>query len=317
MNMKAVIPLSLAVILGLVAAILVRNAIARNKSGPTQASNLVTVVVAKQDVEPGKELTKEDLNVSKIPAESAPGQIFADPAQLVGRVPTSPLVKGETILETLLAPTGTGSGLQALVPPGMRAITLEINTFSGVGGMLQPGCRVDVLSLLNDIKTHESVSKTILQNIKITAVGRSTSATPPVDANGNPLPPANDITLLCTPHQAQVLELAALTGKPWFVVRSMRDGAESPMEGTTLAELRGDDAQANDITQTQTQTQPQTTPTLAPTEATSFDAAPATIKHTVQVIRGGTDSKVTFVTPAPRGITAEGDNESTVAPETH
>jgi pilus assembly protein CpaB len=301
----------------LVAAILVRNAIARNKSGPTQASNLVTVVVAKQDVEPGKELTKEDLNVSKIPAESAPGQIFADPAQLVGRVPTSPLVKGETILETLLAPTGTGSGLQALVPPGMRAITLEINTFSGVGGMLQPGCRVDVLSLLNDIKTHESVSKTILQNIKITAVGRSTSASPPVDANGNPLPPPNDITLLCTPHQAQVLELAALTGKPWFVLRSMRDGAESPMEGTTLAELRGDDAQANDITQTQTQTQPQTTPTLAPTEATSFDAAPATIKHTVQVIRGGTDSKVTFVTPAPRGITAEGDNESTVAPETH
>ena len=207
MNMKAVIPLSLAVILGLVAAILVRNAIARNKSGPAQPSNLVTVVVAKQDVEPGKELTKEDLNISKIPAESAPGQIFADPAQLVGRVPTSPLVKGETILETLLAPTGTGSGLQALVPPGMRAITLEINQFSGVGGMLQPGCRVDVLSLLNDIKTHESVSKTILQNIKITAVGRSTSATPPVDANGNPLPMANDITLLCTPHQAQVLNL--------------------------------------------------------------------------------------------------------------
>ena len=61
------------------------------------------------------------------------------------------------------------------------------------------------------------------------------------DANGNPLPPANDITLLCTPHQAQVLELAALTGRPWFVLRSMRDGEEAPMEGTTLAELRGDD----------------------------------------------------------------------------
>ena len=312
MNMKAVIPLSLAVILGLVAAILVRNAIARNKSGPSLASNLVTVVVAKGDVEPGKELAKEDLGVSKIPAEAAPGQVFSDPAQLVGRVVTTPLVKGETILESLLAPTGTGSGLQALVPPGMRAITLEINQFSGVGGMLQPGCRVDVLSLLNDNKTHESVSRTILQNIKITAVGRSTSATPPVDANGNPLPPANDITLLCTPHQAQVLELAALTGRPWFVLRSMRDGEEAPMEGTTLAELRGDDTQGNgDQT-------PQVVQSVAPAtaEPTSFDAAPATIKHTVQIIRGGADSHVTFVLPAPRGVTADTD-QTQVLPDTH
>ena len=313
MNMKAVIPLSLAVILGLVAAILVRNAIARNKSGPSVASNLVTVVVAKGDVEPGKELAKEDLSVSKIPVEAAPGQIFSDPAQLVGRVVTTPLVKGETILESLLAPTGTGSGLQALVPPGMRAITLEINQFSGVGGMLQPGCRVDVLSLLNDNKTHESVSRTILQNIKITAVGRSTSATPPVDANGNPLPPANDITLLCTPHQAQVLELAALTGRPWFVLRSMRDGEESPMEGTTLAELRGDDTQGNNDSAPQVvQTNVTPTPTAQPT---SFDAAPSTIKRTVQVIRGGADSHVTFVLPAPRGITADLDNQTQVVPD--
>jgi pilus assembly protein CpaB len=314
MNMKAVIPLTLAVILGLVAAILVRNAIARNKSGPTLASNLVTVVVAKGDVEPGKELAKEDLGVSKIPVEAAPGQVFSDPAQLVGRVVTTPLVKGETILESLLAPTGSGSGLQSLIPPGMRAITLEINQFSGVGGMLQPGCRVDVLSLLNDNKTHESVSRTILQNIKITAVGRSTSNTPQVDANGNPLPPANDITLLCTPHQAQVLELAALTGRPWFVLRSMRDGEESPMEGTTLAELRGDDTQGNSDPAPQVvQTAVTPTPTA---QSTSFDAAPATIKHTVQIIRGGNDSHVTFVLPAPRGVTADTDQTQAV-PDTH
>ncbi len=316
MNMKAVIPLSLAVILGLVAAILVHKAIAR-KSGPTQTSNLVTVVVAKADAPPGKELTKEDLSTSKIPAESAPGQIFSDPTQVVGRVVTTPLVKGETILESLLAPAGAGSGLQALIPPGMRAITLEVNTFSGVGGMLQPGCRVDVIGLLNDNKTHESVSRTILQNIKITAVGRATSAQPAVDANGNPLPPSNDITLLCTPHQAQVLELAALTGRPYFALRSMRDGVETPMEGTTLAELRGDDSQGNSSEQTQqvVQSTAPNTPT-ATTPQTSFDDTPTTIKRTVQVIRGGAESHVTFLVPAPRGVTAETD-QTPVLQDTH
>ena len=88
MNMKAVIPLSLAVILGLVAAILVRNAIARNKSGPSLASNLVTVVVAKGDVEPGKELAKEDLTVSKIPAEAHEIRCVCDQ---LGSVPGNPL----------------------------------------------------------------------------------------------------------------------------------------------------------------------------------------------------------------------------------
>ncbi len=117
MNMKAVIPLVLAVVLGLVAAILVRNAIKHKNQAPTLASNLVTVVVAKQPADPGHQLTKEDVAVSKVPADAAPGQVFSDPNQLVGRVVTTPLVKGQAILETLLAPIGTGAGLQALVPP--------------------------------------------------------------------------------------------------------------------------------------------------------------------------------------------------------
>src|SRR4051812_20608156 len=170
MNMKAVIPLFLAMVLGLVAAFMVKNAIAHRTSPQQQATNLVTVVVAKQNVEPGHLIGKDDVVTSKLPADAAPGQIFADPNQLVGRVTTTPLLKGQAILETLLAPSGAGAGLQALVPPGMRAITLEVSEFSGVGGMLTPGSRVDVISIVRDQKSTEAIARTILQNIKIQAV---------------------------------------------------------------------------------------------------------------------------------------------------
>ena len=60
----------------------------------------------------------------------------------------------------MLAPIGSGSGLQALVPPGMRAITIEVNEYTGVGAMITPGCRVDVIATLNDPKTDGRIAKT-------------------------------------------------------------------------------------------------------------------------------------------------------------
>ncbi len=307
MNMKAVVPLVLAVILGLAAAVLVHNAIAKNSKLPGQPTNLVTVVVAKQNIDPGQELGKDDLLTSKVPADSAPGQVFSDTSQLIGRVPTVPLLKDQAILETLLAPNGTGSGLQALVPVGMRAFTVDINEVTGVGGMLVPGCHVDVLTAVHDSKTNENFTRTILQNLKVTAVGRTVSNVPANNADGQgPPPPANNITLLCTPHQAQVMELACISGKPWFVLRSTRDGQELSLDGTTLAELRGDD------------TSNEPTISVMPAQAMGTNPMPsenqpATIKHVVQILRGGAESQVTFVMPNPRSQTADVSDPATDA----
>jgi pilus assembly protein CpaB len=316
MNKKAVLPLVFAVLLGLVAAYLVKDAIARRTQPAPQATNLVSVVIAKQNVEPGKQLGKEDLAISKIPAEAAPGQIFSDPTQLAGRVVTTPLIKGQTILETLLAPAGAGGGLQALVPPGMRAMTFEVNEFSGVGGMLQPGCHVDVITLIHDDKKNETFTRTILQNIKVEAIGHNTSNQPPADGQPAP-PPSNAITVLCTPKQAQILQLAMMSSRPWLMLRSGQDGKELPSEGTTIAELRGDNDNLADAIPTDPSmtdngndafanaTPPQPAPTLT-TDATQQQQAdaipqpPPFLKRTVQVLRGGAESSTTFVIPNPR-----------------
>jgi pilus assembly protein CpaB len=298
MNMKTVIPLGLAIVLGLVAAFLVRNLIAHRQSAAPINSNLVSVVVAKQDIDPGKSLGKEDLMVAKVPAELAPGRVFSDPNQLVGRVPVTPLAKGQTIMETLLAQAGMGSGLQALIPQGFRAITLEVNEFSGVAGMLEPGCRVDLICNINDPKTHEAMAKTILQNVKITAIGRNVSTPHPVE--GQPLPPpSNNVTLLVTPKQAQTLELASMSSRPWLVLRSGRDNQELNIEPLPLSLLRGD-----------TDTDPQaSSPTVsAPVIPPSpFDMEkdavaeplPTTMRRTVTFIKNGVESQVTFIVPVP------------------
>ena len=151
-------------------------------------ANTVAVVVAKQDVEPGKELDKEDLVVARVPAEFAPTHVFSDPNQLVGRVPITPLSRGETIMESLLAASGSG---RACRPWSRRecTFTIEVNQFTGVGGILEPGCKVDVIGTLSDPKTRENMSKTVLQDIKILAIGRNTTPPHPVEGQPHPLRP--------------------------------------------------------------------------------------------------------------------------------
>lgn len=305
MNMKTVIPLGLAIVLGLVAAILVRNTISHHNSAATSNSNMVAVVVAKGDVEPGKALDKEDLVIARVPAEIAPGHVFSDPNQLVGRVVISPLSKGQTIMESLLAVAGTGSGLQALIPPGMRAVTLEVSEFSSVGGMLEPGCRVDLVSTMNDPKVHEAMAKTVLQNVKITAIGRSMSPPHPVDGQPMP-PPSNNVTLLLTPKQVQTLELAQMSSRPWLVLRSSRDNVEQQLEPTPLAMLRGEPAA--DGVDNSAQIQPTAGPAtpINPFQPVDqvIEQAPTTIKRTVIFIHGGVETTQTIMVPAPRTDTA-------------
>ncbi len=306
MNMKTVIPLALALILGLVAAVLVRNTMAHRNSPLTTTNNTVAVVVAKADVDPGKALDKEDLAIARVPAEFAPSHVFSDPNLLVGRVAISPLTKGQTLMESLLAPSGTGAGLQALIPTGMRAVCIEVNEFSGVGGMLEPGCRVDVVSMLNDPKTHESMTKTILQYIKILAIGRNT--TPPHPVEGQPLPPpANSVTLLVTPKQAQTLALASSASRPNLVLRYGRDNTEVALEGTGIAQLRGDptdgEAAGNQASNASTPAPSNAANPFAVIAEQPQEEKPTTQRRTVTFIKNGVEQQVTFTIPVQASAT--------------
>src|SRR5262245_40594469 len=134
MKLKAWFPLILAIVLGVVAAKSAHDWIQKNKAAQTPNGQFVKVVVAKADTQAGKELTADDLRLAQVEAASAPATAFKTIDELVGRVNETFMVKGQTVVEGMLAPKGAGSGLQAMVPDGYRAVTMEVNEFSGVAG---------------------------------------------------------------------------------------------------------------------------------------------------------------------------------------
>ena len=240
MNWKNWIPLALAAVLGLVAAKVARDSLERNRRATQTQPKTVKVVVARGEVAPGQELTPDLLTVGAIAADAPPRNGFTDPAALAGRVSATAMFRGQPIVEELLAPRGAGTGIQALVPRGMRAITVEVNETSGIAGMLVPGCRVDVMSTLNGANKDDTVACTIVQDVLVQAVGQR--LTPGPGAGERDGQAVRSVTLVVKPREAEAIELASSMGRPRLVLRGPNDRADSKSDGVSFVELRGEDA---------------------------------------------------------------------------
>ena len=243
MNAKAMIPLVVAIALGGVAAKVGRDMLNRKEPAKAVTVNVTQCVVAKENIPPGTALRAENLIAKTMPDSALTPGAFRDSRALMNRVLTMPVMKDQPILENMLAPEGTSRGLTAIVPDGMRAVTLEVNEVSGIAGMLVPGCRIDIVTTLAG-DGGGMVARTIARNLQIIAVGRKFSdgnKDGPKDDGMEP--PARTVTLLVNPKEAQLVDLAAHTGSPRLVLRGSRDSRTDLQEdaeaGVTLAELRG------------------------------------------------------------------------------
>jgi pilus assembly protein CpaB len=233
--------LGLAVVLGLTAMVVARGMLGKSK-GPAAVSQ-VMVVVAKDNVPPGSRLTREMLSLSPVAGDARPEGTFDQVAAVADRVVTTQIVKGQMVLDTFLAAPGSVAGVQNLVPEGMRLITVEVNEFSSLAGMLAPGSRVDILAALSDPETKEMMARTIVENVKVQAVGQRLGTGPQASPNGQPAEEQQagfrSVTLVVSPQEAEAIHVSTTAGRPWMVLRGPGDNSTNRSPGVRLAELRG------------------------------------------------------------------------------
>lgn len=231
---KARITLLVAVGCGLLAATAIYRYLLRYDD-MVEAQEVVTtpVVVAARDVAFGQELGADDLALARWPVEIAPKEHFAALDSVVGRVNRVPLVAGEPVLESRLAPSGAGSGLALLIPAGYRAMTVPVNVQSGVSGFVLPGSRVDVLVSIRPESNRDPVAKMILQNVKVLAVDQQMDR-----EDGRPVT-SRAITLEVDPEEAEKLGLASTEGTLLLALRNMTDNTTNATAGATIARLLG------------------------------------------------------------------------------
>lgn len=201
-------------------------------------ANVTRVVAAKSNVKLGTVLSADNLTTIGVVGPLPQGAI-QDSGKAIGRGVVSDLYQGEPILESRLAAAGSGGGLAATIPNGMRVCAVKVDDVVGVAGFATPGMRVDVLISgappgVQDSGVGQEV-KTLLQNIEVMSAGTDIQK----DTEGKPHP-VQVVNLLVTPEQAETLSLASSQTRIQLALRNPLDTVIAKVPGNALAHLYSD-----------------------------------------------------------------------------
>ncbi|MGL5117121.1 MAG: Flp pilus assembly protein CpaB [Beijerinckiaceae bacterium] len=205
---------------------------------PTAAPlNLTEVLVAAVDLPVGSSVTTEQLRWQTWPS-AAVSEFMIDKktspdalTEIVGAIARGPSLTGEPIRRDKMIKGVNGGFMSAVLPTGMRAIAINIASSGAksAGGFILPNDRVDIIRTARDDQatklkqTDTFVSETILQNIRVLAIGQNIQ-----ERNGEKVVVGETATLELEPRQSEAIALAQRTGELSLALRSLSDGNKPP-----------------------------------------------------------------------------------------
>ncbi|MGL5011089.1 MAG: Flp pilus assembly protein CpaB, partial [Paracoccaceae bacterium] len=206
------------------------------EAAPVQAANMVDVYVAKTDIPFGAEITLDALTVQGWPIEAVPMGAITDPYLLVGDGTASRRAKrqisqGELLLPEKLSEFGEMVSIGQKLGANTRAVAIQVDAVTGVGGFVAPGDRVDIV--LTQGQGEALTSFTILQDVSVVGVDQTADAD--VAREGV----ARTITVEVSARDGQKLALARNAGQLSLTLRSLENATNETLEPVTLADVLG------------------------------------------------------------------------------
>ena len=247
-SVRALVFIGMAVVLGAFALVGLYQLISRYQEKIDEAKrpeDTVMVIVAARDLYQGVTITEEDLYAIQIPPRFLPEGIFISPEHVVGRIPRERILANEFVRADRLADPESGVGLNAVIPRGMRAISVEIRDGAALSGFLNPGNYVDMLVTITpdtDEKGNakeDPETKTLLQAVFVLGVNSRMQRDTEEDIEDRG-PQKPSVTLLVTADDAEKVAHAENVGEIRLSLRNDLDvNFNDNLPGVDVAALRG------------------------------------------------------------------------------
>jgi pilus assembly protein CpaB len=216
---------------------------------PTPPPPIPTVIAAK-DIALGVTITEDMLTTQPLPQGERNQGAFQNPSQVIGQIARQQVTAGQQITSATLNTNQT----KIDVPPGQRAMSVQVDAVSGVGTAIQAGDYVDlILGLTGDafpvvqlnpqdqsIQVVAGLNSTsvklliegmqVLGTVQPTTETSNNQATP--QPSGSPTQGAGRgleqdttqlVVLSVTAQQAEVIKFAQMQGSISLVLRSSKD----------------------------------------------------------------------------------------------
>jgi pilus assembly protein CpaB len=206
----------------------------RRLRGNASQPHVTQIVAATVDLPIGVALTTKDVTLVDWPSEVPLAGAFSKIDAVVGHPLVQSVGAKQPIFQRDLGIEGSGIGLSAKIPPGMRATAVRSNELVGVAGFLFPGSHVDVLATYAAPGGIGTITQTVLQDVEVLTAGQAIEP----DPQGKPQQ-VNVVTLLLNPEDSQKIQLASSQGSIQFVLRNGTDAKNVEIRPTRMDQLAG------------------------------------------------------------------------------
>jgi pilus assembly protein CpaB len=198
----------------------------------------VEVLVAKSNLGTGQVIGDKDVGWQTWPAAAANAAFIKKSDRpdavkdFIGAIVRMPVASGEPIRDSKVV-IAKGSGfMAAILPQGMRAVSLDVSPDTGAGGFILPNDHVDVVLTHRDKASEKATgierytSQIILSNVRVLAVDQNVE-----EKDGQKVVVGKTATIELTPRQTETLALSRQVGTLSLALRSLLDSPSSGPEG--------------------------------------------------------------------------------------
>jgi pilus assembly protein CpaB len=235
MDVKKVALLVGALVIAVVTAVMAKNMFAGAGAQQAAAAQAVPVgpkvLVAKKALPVGTIIDADSFSFQPWPKELMQGAYYVegqpDAKNLAGTVVRYAIAAGQPVTRgSLVGPQDRGF-LAAALGPGMRAVSVPVNSSSGVAGFIFPGDHVDLVLTQQVTGGGDGpplkVSETIVRNVRVLAADQR--FTDKGDDGKPVVKTASNVTLEVTPRIAEKVAVAQSMGQLSLSLRSIADNA--------------------------------------------------------------------------------------------
>jgi pilus assembly protein CpaB len=207
-------------------------AVLASRDGPVpdaksvQEPATVDVLVAKSNIAVGQRITRQDVIWQAWPAQTSAANFIRRKEypnalkELAGSIVRAPFFAGEPIHQAKLVAANGSGYMAAILPSGMRAVSVRVSPESGASGFILPNDHVDVIFTRRNSETKMYTSRAILSDVRVLAIDQEVG-----EKDGQKVVLGKTATLELTPAQVFTIELARQLahGGLALALRSMAD----------------------------------------------------------------------------------------------
>ncbi len=191
---------------------------------------MTSVLATLKDIQVGDILDASNLGWKQWPSDrvtpamitqTGRSDVFED---LKGARARAGMFEGEPVNNRRIVKIGDAGFLAAVLPKGMRAISIRVSAETGAGGFILPNDRVDVL-LTRKESGNRDISDTVLTNVRVLAIDQQIKTT----EDGGQVIVGKTATLELEPKQSEILALVESSGQLSLALRSLADRGDKDL----------------------------------------------------------------------------------------